>query len=41
MFPEYRLNPNNIIFVKSLELHHWVDSVVNGRKQEFKDWIDQ
>ena len=28
MYPEYRLNPNNIIFVDSLFQHEWVDKTV-------------
>ena len=42
MYPEFRLDPNNIIFVKSLALHHRVDEQVSWNKAKFielvKEW---
>lgn len=41
MYPEYRLNPENIIFVDSIEQHERVDRTVAGNKAVFKDFIDR
>lgn len=41
MYPEYRLNPENIIFVDSIEQHQRVDRMVAGNKAIFKDLIDR
>ena len=41
MYPEYRLNPDNIIFVDSIEQHERIDRTVAGNKAVFKDWIDR
>ena len=41
MYPEYRLNPENIVFVDSIEQHQWVDRMVARNKAIFKDWIDR
>ena len=41
MYPEYRLNPDNIIFVDSIEQHERVDRTVAGNKAVFKDFIDR
>lgn len=41
MYPEYRLNPDNIIFVDSIEQHERVDRTVAGDKAVFKDFIDR
>lgn len=41
MYPEYRLNPENIVFVDSIEQHQWVDRTVARNKAIFKDWIDR
>lgn len=41
MYPEYRLNPENIVFVDSIEQHQWVDLTVARNKAIFKDWIDR
>ena len=32
MFPEYRNNPNNIIYVDSIEQHERLDSITAGNK---------
>ena len=39
MYPELRLNPNNIIIVDSLEQHHWVDKMVAWFKYEFYEFV--
>ena len=41
MYPEYRLNPENIVFVDSIEQHQRVDRMVAGNKAIFKDLIDR
>ena len=41
MFPEYRLNPENIVFVDSIEQHQWVDRMLAGNKAIFKDLVDR
>lgn len=41
MYPEYRLNPDNIIFVDSIEQHERIDLTVAGNKAVFKDFIDR
>lgn len=41
MYPEYRLNPDNIIFVDSIEQHERIDRTVAGNKAVFKDFIDR
>lgn len=41
MYPEYRLNPENIIFVDSIEQHQRVDRMVARNKAIFKDLIDR
>ena len=41
MYPEYRLNPENIVFVDSIEQHQWVDRTVARNKAIFKEWIDR
>ena len=41
MYPEYRLNPENIVFVDSIEQHQWVDRMVAGNKAIFKDLVDR
>ena len=41
MYPEYRLNPENIIFVDSIEQHQRVDRMVAGNKAIFKDLVDR
>lgn len=41
MFPEYRLNPENIVFVDSIEQHQRVDRMVAGNKAIFKDLVDR
>ena len=41
MYPEYRLNPENIVFVDSIEQHQRVDRTVARNKAIFKDWIDR
>ena len=41
MFPEYRLNPDNIVLVDSIEQHQRVDRTVARNKAIFKDWIDR
>lgn len=41
MYPEYRLNPDNIIFVDSIEQHERVDRTVARNKAVFKDFIDR
>lgn len=40
MYPEYRLNPENIVFVDSIEQHQRVDRMVAGNKAIFKDLVD-
>ncbi|MDO4713859.1 MAG: hypothetical protein Q4B28_04355 [bacterium] len=39
MYPELRLNPDNIILVDSIEQHEWVDKTVAGAKAWFFDWV--
>jgi len=39
MFPEYRLNPDNIILVDSIEQHEWVDRTVAGSKEYFRSCV--
>ena len=41
MYPEYRLNPENIVFVDSIEQHQRVDRMVAGNKAIFKDLVDR
>ena len=41
MYPEYRLNPENIMFVDSIEQHQRVDRMVAGNKAIFKDLVDR
>ena len=41
MYPEYRLNPENIVFVDSIEQHQRVDRMVARNKAIFKDLIDR
>ena len=41
MYPEYRLNPENIIFVDSIEQHQRVDRTVARNKAIFKDLVDR
>ena len=41
MYPEYRLNPENIIFVDSIEQHQRGDRMVAGNKAIFKDLVDR
>ena len=41
MYPEYRLNPENIVFVDSIEQHQLVDRMVAGNKAIFKDLVDR
>lgn len=35
-YPLYRNNVNNIVFVDNIQQHHWVDSMVAGRKFEIE-----
>ena len=39
MYPELRLNPNNIIIVDSINQHHWVDKMVAWFKHEFYEFV--
>lgn len=39
MYPEYRLNPENIIIVDSIEQHARVDQRVAGFKAEYLDMV--
>ena len=41
MFPEYRLNPENIILVDSIEQHERVDKTVSGNKDYFRSCVDK
>ena len=41
MFPEYRLNPENIILVNSIEQHEWVDKTVSGNKGYFRSCVEK
>lgn len=39
MYPEYRLNPSNIILIDSIEQHERVDREVAGEKKQFEDAV--
>ena len=39
MYPEFRLDPNNIVIVDSIAQHNWVDSIVAWFKYEFKEMV--
>ena len=41
MFPEYRLNPDNIILVDSIEQHERVDKTVAGSKEFFRSCVEK
>lgn len=41
MFPEYRLNPENIILVDSIEQHERVDKTVSRNKDYFRSCVDK
>ena len=41
MFPEYRLNPDNIVLVDSIEQHEWVDKTVAGSKEFFRSCVER
>ena len=41
MFPEYRLNPDNIVLVDSIEQHEWVDKTVAGSKEFFRSCVEK
>lgn len=41
MYPELRLNPNNIILVDSIEQHEWVDKTVAGAKAWFYSCVER
>lgn len=38
LFPEYRNNPNNIIYVDSIEQHEWVDQTTAWKKY-LVEWL--
>lgn len=41
MFPEYRLNSDNIILVDSIEQHERVDKTVAGSKEFFRSCVEK
>ena len=41
MFPEYRLNPDNIVLVDSIEQHERVDKTVAGSKEFFRSCVEK
>jgi hypothetical protein len=41
MYPNHRTNINNIIFVKNINIHRYVDSAVAGNKYELEEMLDK